>query len=198
MGDLKFLDLLASKFESLPGVGKKTANRYAYHLIEQMTSEEVEEFAKVMVDTKKSVVFCPICGMLSLKQPCDICSSIERDKTKIMVLKDTKDIIAIETLGSYNGLYHSLNGLINPLDGIGPDEINVSSLYNRINSGVKEVIIATPFTINGETTTLFLEKTLSKYNIKISRLGYGLPAGGDIEYIDELTLQRAIENRTNK
>jgi recombination protein RecR len=112
-----------------------------------------------------------------------------------MILKDTKSIIAVEKMGSYNGLYHSLNGLISPYDGIGPDDVNIDSLEKRLNDNVKELIIATPFTPQGETTAIYLEKIYKKDGLSISRLGYGLPAGGDIEYADELTLKRAIENR---
>ena len=114
-----------------------------------------------------------------------------------MVLKDTKDIIAVENMGEYNGLYHSLNGLISPMDGIGPDNLTIDLLEKRLDDSVKEVILATSFTPSGETTAIFLEKILSKDDLTISRLGYGLPAGGDIEYVDELTLKRALSNRTS-
>lgn len=196
MSNLKFLDSLASSFECLPGVGKKTARRYAYYVIEKMSYEQVDDFAKVLIETKNKVKNCNICGMLSLQEPCEICSSKLRDRSKIMVLKDTKDIIAIENMGEYNGLYHSLNGLISPMDGIGPDDLTINMLEKRLDNSVEELIIATSFTPSGETTAMYLEKILSSDNITISRLGYGLPAGGDIEYVDELTLKRALSNRT--
>ncbi|MBQ4570690.1 MAG: recombination protein RecR [Bacilli bacterium] len=197
MSNLKFLDLLAASFENLPGVGKKTARRYAYYIVEKMNAEQVEEFAKVLIETKNNVNNCPVCGMLSLQIPCEICSSKLRDKSKIMVLKDTKDIIAIENMGEYNGMYHSLNGLISPMDGIGPDNLTIDLLEKRLDDSVSELIIATSFTPAGETTALYLEKIFEKKNIIISRLGYGLPAGGDIEFIDELTLKRALSNRSS-
>ena len=197
MADLKFLDALASTFESLPGVGKKTARRYAYHVIEKMTDEDVEVFAKTLIETKNKVKHCPICGMLSTQEPCEICSSKLRDRSKIIVVKDTKDVLAIENMGEYLGLYHCLNGLISPMDGIGPDDLTINLLEKRLSNDVEEVILATSFTPSGETTAIFLEKILGRENLIISRLGYGLPAGGDIEYIDELTLKRALLNRTN-
>lgn len=195
MSNLKFLDLLASSFENLPGVGKKTARRYAYYVVEKMSKEQVDEFAKVLIETKDKVCNCPVCGMLSIQNPCELCSSKLRDKSKIMVVKDTKDILAIENMGEYNGLYHSLNGLISPMDGVGPDNLTIDLLEKRLNENVEELIIATSFTPAGETTALYLEKIFSKKELIISRLGYGLPAGGDIEYVDELTLKRALANR---
>lgn len=196
MADLKFLNNLASSFESLPGVGKKTAKRYAYYVIEKMSDEQVDEFAKILVETKNKVKNCSICGMLSIQEPCEICSAKLRDRSKIMVVKDTKDILAIENMGEYNGLYHALNGLISPMDGIGPNDLTIDLLEKRIDKSVEEIILATSFTPAGETTALYLEKILAKEGLIISRLGYGLPAGGDIEYVDELTLKRALSNRT--
>lgn len=196
MADLKFLNNLASSFESLPGVGKKTAKRYAYYVIEKMSDEQVDEFAKILVETKNKVKNCSVCGMLSIQEPCEICSAKLRDRSKIMVLKDTKDILAIENMGEYNGLYHALNGLISPMDGIGPNDLTIDLLEKRIDKSVEEIILATSFTPAGETTALYLEKILAKEGLIISRLGYGLPAGGDIEYVDELTLKRALSNRT--
>ena len=197
MADLKFLDYLASSFEKLPGVGKKTAKRYAYYVVEKMSNEQVDEFAKTLIETKNKVKNCPVCGMLSAVSPCEICSSSSRDRSKIMVLKDTKDILAVENMGEYNGLYHSLNGLISPMDGIGPDKLTIELLEKRINNSVEEVILATSFTPAGETTAIYLEKILSQDSLIISRLGYGLPAGGDIEFVDELTLKRALTSRTS-
>ena len=196
MADLKFLDKLSASFELLPGVGKKTAKRYAYYVIEKLSSGEVDSFAKALIDTKNLITKCKTCGMLSLSECCEICSNKSRNRSKIMVLKDTKDIIAVEKIGEYDGLYHSLNGLISPIDGISPDDLTVDLLEKRLSNDVKELIIATSFTPQGETTALYLEKIFASKNITISRLGFGLPAGGDIEYVDELTLKRALNNRT--
>lgn len=195
MADLKFLNELALCFETLPGVGKKTAQRYAYSVVEKSTDEEIENFAKVLLDTKKNIKHCQICGMLSLTETCEICSNNTRDKSKIMVVKDSKDIIAVEKTNQYEGYYHSLNGLISLMDGVGPSDIRIKELEDRLNEDVKEVILALPFTPYGETTSLYLEKILNREGLEITRLGYGLPAGGDIEFADELTLKRAIDNR---
>lgn len=196
MDKLEFLDDLTANFEKLPGVGKKTASRYAYSIIEKMSNEEVEKFANSLIETKNKVNYCKKCGVLTTKEICEICSDEERDQTKILVVKDTKDVFAIERTNQYQGLYHVLGGLINPLEGIGPDKINLKTLEERAkNKEIKEIIIATTFTPSGETTALFLEKILKRENLTISLIGYGLPAGGDIEYIDELTLKRALQWR---
>lgn len=196
MDKLEFLDDLTANFEKLPGVGKKTALRYAYSVIEKMSKEEVEKFANSLIETKNKVNYCKKCGVLTTKEICEICSDEERDQSKILVVKDTKDVFAIERTNQYQGLYHVLGGLINPLEGIGPDKINLKTLEERAkNKEIKEIIIATTFTPSGETTALFLEKILKRENLTISLIGYGLPAGGDIEYIDELTLKRALQWR---
>ena len=194
MSETKFLDNLASCFEKLPGVGKKTAQRYAYYIIEKMSLDDVKELSNELVKTKENVKHCKICGMLTDLDICHICNNSYRNKEQIMVVRDTKDVLAVEKTAQYNGLYHVLGGLISPLDGITPDNLNIDSLEKRLDN-IKEVIIATSFTPNGETTALYLEKILKKDNLTISRIGYGLPAGGDIEYVDELTLKRALDAR---
>ena len=194
MSETKFLDNLASCFEKLPGVGKKTAQRYAYYIIEKMSLDDVKELSNELVKTKENVKHCKICGMLTDLDICHICNNSYRNKEQIMVVRDTKDVLAVEKTAQYNGLYHVLGGLISPLDGITPDNLNIDSLEKRLDN-IKEVIIATSFTPNGETTASYLEKILKKDNLTISRIGYGLPAGGDIEYVDELTLKRAIDAR---
>lgn len=199
MSKLKFLEVLTNEFEKLPSVGKKTAQRYAYHVVEKLTLEETEHFAKIMLETKHNIKYCKTCGILTDKEICEICESELRDQKTIMVVKDSKDAFAIEKTGQYNGVYHILNGLISPVEGIGPDELNVDNLIKRIDTKeIKEIIIATSFTPKGETTALYLENILKQKEVIISRIGYGLPAGGDIEYVDELTLKSAIESRKNK
>lgn len=195
MNEPVFLEALTSYFEKLPGVGKKTATRYAYYVIEKMSEELVNDFSKVLVETRKSVKKCDECGMLTNKDVCDICSSAYRNKKQIMIVKDTKDVVAIEKTNQYNGLYHVLGGLIAPLEGIGPDELNISSLDKRITDEVDELIVSTPFTPQGEMTSLYIERIFKDKSVKVSRIGYGLPAGGDIEYVDELTLKRALDSR---
>lgn len=198
MDEFKFLENLSSYFEKLPSVGKKTASRYAFSVIEQMTDEEVERFAKVLVDTKSKVKKCLVCGMYTLADTCEICDSKYRNHDQIMVVKDARDVLAIEKTNQYNGMYHVLGGLISPLDGIGPDNLNIDMLEKRIDSETKEIILATSFTMAGETTALYLEKILAREGLTISRIGYGIPAGGDLEYIDSLTLKYAIDGRQKK
>lgn len=195
MNEPVFLEALVSYFEKLPGVGKKTATRYAYYVIEKMSEELVNDFSKALVETRKSVKKCDECGMLTNKDVCDICSSAYRNKKQIMIVKDTKDVVAIEKTNQYNGLYHVLGGLIAPLEGIGPNELNISSLDKRITDEVDELIVSTPFTPQGEMTSLYIERIFKDKSVKVSRIGYGLPAGGDIEYVDELTLKRALDSR---
>lgn len=194
MDEPTFLETLISYFEKLPGVGKKTASRYAYYVVEKLTDDQVMEFANTLIETKKTIQHCTCCGMLTNKDICDICSSSYRNKKQIMVVKDTKDVIAVEKTKQYNGLYHVLGGLITPLEGVGPEELNLNSLDERKDEA-EEIILATPFTPQGEMTALYIEKVYKDAPIKISRIGYGLPAGGDIEYVDELTLKRALDAR---
>ena len=194
MNELKFLDSLAKSFEKLPNVGKKTASRYAYYIVENLSNQEVEDFAKTLVDTKAKVHRCNKCGMLTTENICPICSDLTRDRKKIMVVKDTKNVLAVEKSKTYNGLYHCLNGLINPSNGIGPDDLNIDTIDSRLSKDT-EIILATSFTPEGETTALYLEKIFLKKGYNVSRIGYGIPAGGDLEFIDELTLKRAIDSR---
>ena len=190
------LEKLAKSFERLPGVGKKTALRYAYAILEKYSDDEVNQLVSDIVNFKNSISFCPICGLMSHNNECDICLDNTRNEKQVLVVKDSKDAIVIETTRAYNGLYHVLGSLISPIDGIGPDDINLDKLETRIiDSKINEVILAVPFNPNGETTALYIEKILSQYNVKITRIGYGLPAFGDIQYIDELTLIRALENK---
>ena len=198
MDEFKFLENLSSCFEKLPSVGKKTASRYAFSVIEKMSEEEVERFARTLIETKKNIKKCKHCGMFTLDETCDICNDTFRNTEQIMVVRDSKDVIAIEKTKQYNGLYHILGGLISPLEGIGPEQLNLESLESRIDSNIKEIIISTSFTMAGETTALYLEKILARDGLTISRIGYGIPAGGDIEYVDSMTLKYALEGRKKK
>lgn len=196
MNALKFLDPLIECFEKLPGVGQKTATRYAFQVVEKLTDEDVLEFARILLSTKESIKHCSICNILTTEDVCDICQNDLREKDKILVVKDTKDVISLEKTKQYNGLYHVLGGLISPMDGIGPDDLFIKELEERCkNLDVKEVILATSLTPQGETTALYLEKILKREGLEISRIGYGIPAGGDIEYADELTLRKALSSR---
>ena len=198
MNDFKFLENLSSCFEKLPSVGKKSASRYAFSVIEKMSEEEVERFARTLIETKKQIKKCKHCGMFTLNDICEICSDGYRNTEQIMVVKDVKDVITIENTKQYNGLYHVLGGLISPLEGIGPEQLNIESLESRISSGTKEIIVSTSFTMAGETTALYLEKILAREGLTISRIGYGIPAGSDIEYVDSMTLKYALEGRKKR
>lgn len=195
MTDLDFLKDLSGYFEKLPGVGSKTGMRYAYSIIEKMSKEEVERFAETMVKIKREIKKCPLCGLYTLNDKCDICSDVSRNQNQIMVVKNSRDVYAIEKTNQYHGVYHILEGLISPLDGIGPEKLNIETLEQRVKNGYKEIILATSFTMQGETTALYLEKILKSPEVIITRIGYGLPAGTDMEYIDELTLKYALEGR---
>ncbi len=199
MKELNFLDDLIRCFEKLPGVGKKTATRYAYYVIEKYSLNDIEEVSNILIDTFKTVHKCPICGMFTTKEVCDICSDKDRNKKEILILKDPKDLISMEKTGQYNGKYHILGGLISSLNGFGPEHLNLEKIEERIKEdGVQEVIIALPLTPEGDITSMFIERVLNKHNIIISRIGYGLPAGSDLEYADELTIKRALEYRVKK
>lgn len=196
MNELKFLEPLINCFEKLPGVGQKTATRYAFQVVEKLTEEDVEEFSQVLLEIKQNIKHCMVCNILTTADVCDICEDEHREKDKILVVKDTKDVISLEKTKQYNGLYHVLGGLISPMDGIGPDDLFVKELEERCKDiNVKEVILATSLTPQGETTALYLEKILKREGLEISRIGYGIPAGGDIEYADELTLRKALSAR---
>jgi recombination protein RecR len=185
---------LINCFKKLPGIGEKNAERLALSIL-NMNDEDVSLFSNSLLDMKKKIKRCSICNYYSESDICSICLDKNRDESIICVVETPKNVALFEKMGSYNGLYHVLNGLIAPLEGVGPDELNIASLEKRINNDVKEVIISTPFTPQGEMTSLYIEKVYKNKDIKISRIGYGLPAGGDIEYVDELTLKRALDSR---
>ncbi|MBQ7450236.1 recombination protein RecR [bacterium] len=186
---------LIEYFQKLPGIGAKSAQRMALHLL-KLPQNEVENFAKTMIDAKSTINYCSICFNMSSNDPCEICSSNNRAKDVICVVSDTKDLIAIEKTHEYQGLYHVLQGLISPMNGIGAEDIRIKELLYRVtNDNVKEIILALSPSVEGEATSLYLGKLLKPFNIKITRIAFGLPVGSDIEYADEITLARAIEGR---
>ena len=196
MEDLKFLENLSEVFKKLPGVGAKTAMRYAYYVVEHYTKEDIDKVCDVLNETITKVHKCPLCGMLTTNDICEICANPLRDKTQILVVKDPKDLLSIEKTNQYNGLYHVLGGLISAFEGLTPDKLNLETLEKRVKDGeVKEVIVATSLTPQGDITSLYIEKLLEKYPVSVSRIGFGLPAGSDLEYADELTIKRAIDYR---
>ncbi len=184
---------LINEFSHLPGVGAKTAQRFAYKVV-NMTDEEAKNFADAIISVKKNVHYCKICGNYSEGDICEICAN--RNSDTICVVKEPKDVIAIEKLNEFNGVYHVLNGVISPLDGIGPNDINIKGLLDRISSGsVKEVIMATNPDVEGEATAMYITKLLKPLGIKITRIAHGIPVGTDLEYADEVSLARAFVER---
>ncbi|WEV61155.1 recombination mediator RecR [Streptococcaceae bacterium ESL0729] len=186
---------LIESYSKLPGIGQKTATRLAFYTI-GMEDEDVNAFAKNLLSAKRDLKFCTICGNLTDTDPCGICTSDSRDKTTILVVEDSKDVLAIEKIREYNGLYHVLQGTISPMNGISPDDINVKSLITRLrDTSINEVILATNATSEGEATSIYLSRLIKPAGIKVTRLARGLAVGSDIEYADEVTLLKAVENR---
>lgn len=191
----KPLARLIEYFQKLPSIGAKSAQRMAFHIL-KMSNEDVEKFAQALIDAKQTIKYCEVCFNISADNPCEICSSTKRDKTTICVVSEAKDLIAIEKTNEYKGVYHVLQGMISPLDGIGPEELKLKELVNRVaKDGVKEVILALNPSVEGEATSMYIARILKPFNVKISRIAFGLPIGGELEYVDELTLTRALEGR---
>ncbi|MDE6747147.1 MAG: recombination mediator RecR [Oscillospiraceae bacterium] len=189
------LVLLAEQFAKLPGIGMKSAQRLAYHVM-SMTEEDVKEFADALIRAHSTVKCCAECQNLTEDELCPICSDDMRDRSVICVVETPKDISAFERTNEYKGVYHVLHGLISPLDGITPDKIRLKELLARINKGgVEEVIMATNPTVEGEATAMYISKLLKPLGVKVTRLAFGLPIGGTLEYADEVTLFKALENR---
>ena len=186
---------LIEELSKLPGIGAKSAQRLAFHII-NMPQEQVERLSSAMMDAKKNVRYCKECFTLTDQELCPICSSDKRDHQTIMVVENTRDLAAYEKTGKYNGVYHVLHGAISPMLGIGPGEIRLKELMQRLQGDVKEVIIATNSSLEGETTAMYISKLIKPTGIKVSRIASGVPVGGDLEYIDEVTLLRALEGRT--
>ena len=191
----KSIAALIEQFQKFPSVGPKSAQRMAFHLL-RMTEADVENFAKAVIEAKKNTHTCEVCFNLSAQSPCEICSSTSRDRSVICVVSETKDLIAIEKTNEYRGLYHVLQGLISPMDGVGADDIGIKELLDRLTSDeVKEVILALSPSVEGEATSLYLTKLIKPFGIKVSRIAHGIPVRGDLEYTDEVTLTKALEGR---
>lgn len=190
----KKFEALIESFRKLPGVGLKTAERYAFHVIE-WNEETLDEVIQSLQDIKHGLQKCSVCGNLSEEEECEICKDRKRDHSIICVVQSAKDVIAMEKTKEYEGVYHVLNGVISTSKGILPEDINIASLLERINEDTKEIIIATNPTVEGETTALYLSKLLENYDVVVTRIAHGLPMGGHLDYADELTLIKAIEGR---
>jgi len=191
----KSIAALIEQFQKFPAVGPKSAQRMAFHLL-KMSKYEVEKFAQSIIEAKENTFACEVCFNMSSTNPCEICKSTSRDRSIICVVSETKDLIAIEKTNEFKGLYHVLQGLISPMDGIGADDIRIKELLHRLtNDEVKEIILALNPSVEGEATSLYLNKLTKPFGIKITRIAFGLPVGADLEYADEITLARALEGR---
>jgi recombination protein RecR len=185
---------LAEQFSQLPGIGRKTAHRLALYVI-KMSRDEVVTLAKALVNVKDKVRYCSICSNITETDPCGICSNSKRDRTSICVVEEPNDVLAIEKTHGFKGLYHVLGGALSPLDGIGPDDLRVNELLQRMDASVEEIILALNPNVEGEATTLYLSKLLKPLDVKVTRIARGLPVGSDLEFADEATLSRALEGR---
>ena len=186
---------LAEKFGRLEGVGKKTAMRMAFSILE-LDVEEAEDFARAILDAKEKIHLCPICQNLTDREVCPICADEERDRSVICVVTDARTVLAMEKVREYRGTYHVLHGLISPMNGITPEQLKIKELLARVGTGeIGEVIVATNPTVEGEATAMYLSRLLQPFGVRVTRLAYGVPVGADLEYADEVTLYRALEGR---
>lgn len=186
---------LINEFEKLPGIGHKTAQRLAFHIL-GMSSENAMTFARAIVEAKRTIKNCSICGDLTDADPCRVCGNEKRDRTIICVVESPRDVVAMERVREYRGLYHVLHGVISPMDGTGPDDINMKSLISRVGEGgTKEVILATNPNVEGEATAMYLARLIKPMGVKATRIAHGLPVGGNLEYADEVTLAKSLEGR---
>ena len=188
------LQQLIEEFSSLPGIGRKSAQRLALHLLKQ-PREDVVRIARTLVNMKDRIRYCSVCWNITEEDPCAICSSPKRDTSLVCVVEEPNDVIAVERTNDFKGLYHVLGGSLSPLDGIGPEELKVRELLDRVKGNVSEVILALNPNVEGEATTIYLAKLMKPFGVRITRIARGLPMGGDLEFADEATLSRALEGR---
>lgn len=189
------IEKLIDSYMKLPGIGQKTATRLAFYTID-MKDEMINQFVKSLLSVKRDLKFCSVCSNITEEDPCDICKDISRDRSIILVVEEPKDVMVMEKMREYHGLYHVLQGVLSPMKGTGPEDINISSLLQRLHSDhVKEIIIATNATTEGEATAIYLSRLIKPAGIKVTRLAHGLSVGSDIEYASEVTLLKAVEGR---
>ena len=195
MADIEAISRLVNQLSKLPGIGKKTAQRLAYHIISQ-PEDQVKELAVAIDNGKRDVHFCPVCGNFTDVDPCGICADANRKRDVICVVKDPRDVNAMERMRDFNGLYHVLHGVISPMDGVGPDDIRIRELMERLADGtVTEVVLATNPDVEGEATAAYIARLIRPMGIKVTRIAHGVPVGGELEYTDEVTLLRAFQGR---
>ena len=186
---------LIDELSKLPGVGTKTAQRLAFHIL-NMPSEDVEKLSLSIVNAKRNIRYCKVCCNITDSDVCNICANVKRDSSTICVVEDPKDVVAMEKTREFKGLYHVLNGAISPMEGIGPEEIRIKELLKRVaDNEIKEIILATNPNIEGEATAMYISRLLKPIGIKVTRIAHGVPVGGDLEYADEVTLMKALEGR---
>ena len=185
---------LVEQFARIPGIGRKSAQRYAYYVLSQ-PEQYAKEFADALIGASKSIKRCKVCQNLCDGELCPICAGEGRDRSTICVVADPRDVVAFERMREYKGLYHVLHGLISPADGIGPEELAVKELLSRLNGDVTEVVMATNPTVEGEATAMYISRLIKPLGVKVTRLAYGIPVGGNLEYADDVTLCRALEGR---
>ena len=196
MAGVEAISQLTNQLSRLPGIGRKTAQRLAFHII-GMPEDEVRELAVSIFNGKKKVHFCPICGNFTDVDPCAICADPERRHDIVCVVKDARDVNALERMREFNGLYHVLGGVISPMDGVGPDDIRIRELMSRLASGeIQEVVLATNPDVEGEATAAYISRLIKPMGVKVTRIAHGVPVGGELEYTDEVTLLRAFQGRT--
>lgn len=188
------IEKLIEEFAKLPGIGFKTAQRLTLHVL-NLPQDEVREFANALIKARGTIKYCSVCGNYTDSDPCSICSNPNRDMSTICVVEQAKDIMSLEKIREYNGVYHVLHGVISPMNGKGPEDINLKQLVRRINNDIKEIIVATNPNVEGEATAMYISKILKPLGVKVTRIAHGIPVGGDLEYADEVTLSKALEGR---
>ncbi len=193
--DTEALETLVEQFRKIPSVGNKTAQRMAFHVLD-LPEKEAEEFAEAILNAHKKIHRCSVCHNLTENELCGICNNPRRDKSTVCVVEDPRVVMTVEHSREYNGVYHVLHGVISPMNGIGPEQLTIKSLVERVASGeIAEVIMATNPTVEGDTTAMYISKLLKPFEVKVTRLAYGIPVGADIEFADDITLLRALEGR---
>lgn len=194
--DVAALERLIEQFQKIPSIGRKTAQRMAFHVLD-LTDEQAKEFADAIIDAHTKIHHCALCHNLTENELCPVCASPNRDKTTVCVMEEPRDVLALEKTREFNGVYHVLHGVISPMNNVGPDQLTIKSLVERAASGdIKEVIMATNPTIEGDTTAMYISKLIKPFGVKVTRLAYGIPVGADIEYADDVTLMRALSGRS--
>lgn len=194
--DVAALEKLIEQFQKIPSIGRKTAQRMAFHVLD-LTDEQAQEFANAIIDAHTKIHRCALCYNLTENELCPVCESVNRDHTTVCVVEEPRDVLAMERMREFNGVYHVLHGVISPMNGIGPEQLTIKSLVERVSDGnITEVIMATNPTIEGDTTAMYISKLIKPFGVKVTRLAYGIPVGADIEYADDVTLMRALSGRS--